>query len=58
MRLRAALVLALTIVLVGGAGLVAGAQTSGSTIDISDVTITRYPRVQAWLGRVEAEPYF
>ena len=47
MRLRAALVLALTIVLVGGAGLVAGAQTSGSTIDISDVTITRYPRVQA-----------
>ncbi|MFZ0492125.1 MAG: VWA domain-containing protein, partial [Acidimicrobiia bacterium] len=47
MRLRSALVLVLTLVLVGGASLVAGAQTSGSSIDISDVTITRYPRVQA-----------
>jgi tight adherence protein B len=46
-RRRAALILVLTLVLVGGAGLVAGAQTSGSSIDISDVTITRYPRVQA-----------
>jgi tight adherence protein B len=46
-RLRAALVGALAFAMVAGVALVAGAQTSGSSIEISDVTITRYPRVQA-----------
>ena len=47
MRLRVALTGLLAFVLLFGGGLVAAAQTGGSTIEISDVTIARYPRVQA-----------
>ena len=47
MRLRVALTGLLAFVLLFGGGLGAAAQTGGSTIEISDVTIARYPRVQA-----------
>ncbi|NIA24146.1 MAG: VWA domain-containing protein [Gammaproteobacteria bacterium] len=47
MRLRVALPSLLAFVLLFGGGMAAVAQTGGSTIEISDVTITRYPRVQA-----------
>ena len=47
MRLRAAFAGLLAFFLLFGGAAIAGAQTSGSTVEISDVTIARYPRVQA-----------
>ncbi len=47
MRLRAAFVAILALMMIGGVALVSGAQTTSSSIEISDVAISRYPRVQA-----------